>query len=293
MPTCCSRYCSRSLRQRDVTADERPVQPAHVADTCGLAVEIPHVPAMLAVHAHRARRRPMPARRPRARRDCACARSPGRVPEQTVQARIVAHEMARALLAERDAPHVGRVDALRELGRTSVNATTACRQRRARHAVDQVDDPVFEPADAEAVNHVDDQRAEARHAASIVRRQCADAPAWPRSRASAASIDGVISAANSLNVAAAFAGSIVVGRADNDRTPRVAVAQQLRWQVAASPGTGWSARCPDMQNHSHTSRRCARPSDSCVCRMLSGSSPRFSIRRARRRWTRPDASAPP
>ena len=83
------------------------------------------------------------------------------LPEQAVQPRIVAHEVPGRFLPSAMQRTSGRVDASCEFGGDIRQRHDRVPPSVRRHAVDQVDDPVLEPADAEAEDDVDDQRREA------------------------------------------------------------------------------------------------------------------------------------
>src|SRR5678815_2975637 len=85
-------------RQRDITADERPVEAAHVLIAATRSIRIREVPAVLAVDANRNTRRP--GRHGGLERREVAGMHDGRAQpaEQPIKPRVIAHQMARALV---------------------------------------------------------------------------------------------------------------------------------------------------------------------------------------------------
>src|SRR5438477_10079905 len=115
--------------------------------------------------------------------------------EYSQHTRIIAHQVAWAL-AEGDVLHVRTGDALGELAGDVGERHDRMPPALSRQVIDQVDDPVFEPAHAETKDNVRDQRLRGTHLGPVSAmgiRQCPLATRSASTRANVALIDGVMS----------------------------------------------------------------------------------------------------
>src|SRR4051794_629719 len=114
--------------------------------------------------------------------------------EQPIKPWVIAHKMARALV-ELDEFHVGALHPLREAPRNPRKREHGVAPALGRHAIQQVDEAVFQPPYAKGVDHVHDERRGRAH----------PDPSSPATR-SASSIAGSMSLMNTRNVSAAVSG---------------------------------------------------------------------------------------
>jgi len=181
-------------RQGDVAVHERSVQASYVAVAAPAAIGILPVPAVLAVYPHRYTRRPC-------RHGCFQRAEISRVHdcraklvEQAVEARIVAHEVPRALV-ELDELHVGPLHALCEAPRDPCERDDRVAPALGGHAVQEVHQAVFQAAYRKAVHHVSDER-------GLRLQRTLPCPLTAR----LFSIDGSMSRTNRRSVSAAASG---------------------------------------------------------------------------------------
>src|SRR2546430_17418054 len=143
-------------RQRHIAGYESTVKPAHIAVAPPASRGIVDVPAVLAMDAHRHARRPGRHAGFQRRQISGVHDGRAKLLEQAIQPRVFAHQVARGLV-ELDVAHIRSLDPpgefRRDLGQRDDRMPPTIR----RHAVDQVDDSVLEPANAKTINDVDDE----------------------------------------------------------------------------------------------------------------------------------------
>ena len=187
------------VRQGDAAIDERTVEPAHMAVAAALACRILHVPAVLAVDPHRHAARPMPGRRPRARRDFAVCTTAGSSSLNKRNRRGYSRTRCPSFLPSAMQRTSGRSIRLANCAETSVNATTACRHWDRGMRLIRLTIPFSSPPIPKRKTTWTMRGG----GASFGLRdgvQGASAAGRFSTWASAASIDGAISRANSLSV---------------------------------------------------------------------------------------------
>jgi hypothetical protein len=77
--------------------------------------------------------------------------------EHAQELRVIAHQVTGPL-AQGHVVHVGTINAFREITRNIGQRYDGMPPAVTRQVIDQVDDPVLEPADSEAEDHVCEQR---------------------------------------------------------------------------------------------------------------------------------------
>ena len=143
--------------------DERPIEPAQQPVPMAASLGIVNVPAVLAMDSYRHARRPRGHDRFQ-RRQVTCMHDHGAQRlEHAEELRIIAHQMTGPL-AQDDIVHVGTRDPFRELRRNFGQRYDGMPPALTRQVIDQVDDPVLEPADSEAEDYVRKQRWRGFHA---------------------------------------------------------------------------------------------------------------------------------
>ena len=141
------------LRQRDIVVHERPIQPAHQPVAAAASFGVLDVPTMLAMDPHRDAGGPCRHDRLQRRQVAGMHDRRAQRLEQAQQLRVIARQVSRTL-AQRDVVHVRMGDSLGELAGDIGERHDCVAPALARKVIDQVDDPVLEPAHAEAEDDV-------------------------------------------------------------------------------------------------------------------------------------------
>ena len=142
------------LRQRNVVTDQRPYQAAQATVAITRAIEVPDIPAVLAMHprAHAGERgrhlRLQGAEVPGM--DDVRPQGTQHLPQSDMDPRVLAFALVQGMQADIVAP-----DAQAEVGVVR-HANDGVAKAIRRHMVDQVDQPVLHPANVQAVDHVRD-----------------------------------------------------------------------------------------------------------------------------------------
>src|SRR5207253_617940 len=232
---------------------EWPIQPAHQPVAPAASFGVLDIPAMLAMDPHRDTGGPCRHDRFQRRQVARMHDRRAQRLEQAQELRVIARQVSRTL-AQGDVLHVRTGDSLGELAGDVGERHNCVAPALVRKVIDQVDDPVFEPAHAEAEDDVHKQRLRGVHVRCVVQRPLATISASTRARA--ALIDGIISSANSRKVSTGGWLWSLYGVARMIAAPLSPWLESFCHASIPLARYGLTTSCPAMRNQSHTNSRC-------------------------------------